>query len=200
MRGDVAVNRLLKTAGAEHYPERTMQLLDIMDANPEWHMNATSDGERRRVQIVMGLMKPFKALLLDEVTVDLDVVVRQDLLAFLKKESEERGATIVYATHIFDGLGTWPTHIAHMTGGRIKEVRSLDSIADLAEFAAQPNASGMSPLMRVVEKWLRQDLLERRAAGKKFDEGHHGDFERKDVDQYGLVKKTPQQLYDYWRS
>lgn len=28
----------------------------------------------------------------------------QDFMNFLKQESESRGATIVYATHIFDGL------------------------------------------------------------------------------------------------
>lgn len=32
-------------------------------------------------------------------------------MAFLKKECRERGATIIYATHIFDGLENWPSHI-----------------------------------------------------------------------------------------
>jgi len=69
------------------------------------------------VQLVMGLMAPWDVLLLDEVTVDLDVLVRDDLLSFLKEESETRGATILYATHIFDGLDTFPTHVAHMRDG-----------------------------------------------------------------------------------
>jgi len=50
-------------------------------------------------------------LLLDEITVDLDVLARADLLKFLRKECEQRGSTIIYATHIFDGLDDWPTHI-----------------------------------------------------------------------------------------
>lgn len=58
-------------------------------------MHAISDGERRRVQLVMGLMAEWDVLLLDEVTVDLDVLVRDDLLSFLKEESEVRGATIL---------------------------------------------------------------------------------------------------------
>lgn len=201
VRGDVEVSRLLATAGASNYPERTAELLELMDANPDWHMNATSDGERRRVQIVMGLMKPFKALLLDEVTVDLDVVVRQDLLAFLKKESEERGATILYATHIFDGLGGWPTHVAHMAQGRIKEYHPIENIKELLDMQAETKSEqGMSPLMRLVEKWLRQDLKERRAAGKKFDDGHAAEKAKFEVKQYGMTQKAPQQLYDYWRT
>ena len=55
-----------------------------------------ADGQRRRVQIAMGLLKPFQVLLLDEITVDLDVLGRADLMGFLKDECRERGATIIY--------------------------------------------------------------------------------------------------------
>lgn len=50
----------------------------------------------------MGLMGNWDVLLLDEVTVDLDALVRAELLAFLVKESKERGATIVCecSTHL----------------------------------------------------------------------------------------------------
>ena len=52
-----------------------------------------------------------QVLLLDEITVDLDVLARSNLLNFLKKECDNRGALIIYATHIFDGLDDWPSHI-----------------------------------------------------------------------------------------
>lgn len=39
-----------------------------------------------------------QVLLLDEITVDLDVLGRSDLMNYLRSESEERGACIVYAT------------------------------------------------------------------------------------------------------
>lgn len=42
---------------------------------------------------------------------DLDVLARANLLKFLRRECEERGATIIYATHIFDGLEDWPSHM-----------------------------------------------------------------------------------------
>lgn len=57
--------------------------------------------------------------MLDEITVDLDVLARADLLKFLKKECEERGATIIYATHIFDGLEDWPSHIVSLILGSV---------------------------------------------------------------------------------
>lgn len=58
-----------------------------------------------------------QVLLLDEITVDLDVLGRSDLMAFLAEECESRGATIIYATHIFDGLESWPTHVAYVARG-----------------------------------------------------------------------------------
>ena len=61
------------------------------------------------MQILIGLILPFKVTLLDEITMYLDVCVRQDLLHWLIKESNERGATILYAT-IFYGIYDWAAH------------------------------------------------------------------------------------------
>lgn len=114
-----------------------------------------SDGQRRRVQIFLGLIRPFKILLLDEVTVSLDVVVRQDLLRYLRRESEERGATILYATHIFDGLDDWPTHLHYLcnkghTGWQGK-------IGDLELYQTLRAKGEPSPLLRIAESWLRAE-------------------------------------------
>lgn len=45
-----------------------------------------------------------QVLLLDEITVDMDVVGRLDLLQFFRQECEERGATIVYVSPCCCGL------------------------------------------------------------------------------------------------
>lgn len=77
-------------------PARRAKLMEVLDINPDWRMHTVSDGQRRRVQICLGLLKPFDVLLLDEITVDLDVLGRADLMQFLKEECEQRGATIIY--------------------------------------------------------------------------------------------------------
>lgn len=56
---------------------------------------------------------------MDEITVDMDVLGRMDLLAFFEEECATRGATIVYATHIFDGLEGWITHVAYLEDGQL---------------------------------------------------------------------------------
>lgn len=119
VRYDISVVLLLQSMGGDAYPERRDELVDILDIDLRWHMHQVSDGERRRVQLAMGLLRPWKTLLLDEVTVDLDVLVRARLLEFLQRETETRDCTIMYATHIFDGIGEWPTHVVHMHMGTI---------------------------------------------------------------------------------
>lgn len=55
------------SVGGYRHKERRDRLLDILDVDVNWHMHEVSDGERRRVQIVSGLMAPWDVLLLDEV-------------------------------------------------------------------------------------------------------------------------------------
>ena len=40
--------------------ERRERLIKVLDVDPGWYMNKVSDGQRRRVQICMGLLRPFK--------------------------------------------------------------------------------------------------------------------------------------------
>jgi CCR4-NOT complex subunit CAF16 len=104
LMADIAVKNMMEKL-QESYPSRRDELVELLGIDLNWRMHQLSDGQRRRVQIFMGLLRPFQVLLLDEVTTSLDVCVRQDLLQWLVRESDERGATILYATHIFDGLG-----------------------------------------------------------------------------------------------
>lgn len=116
LQADIPVHSMMRKLQDE-YPERREELIKLLGIDINWRMHQVSDGQRRRVQIFLGLIRPFKILLLDEVTISLDVVVRVDLLRWLKHESETRGATILYATHIFDGLEDWPTHLHYLKAG-----------------------------------------------------------------------------------
>ncbi|CCD26093.2 putative ATP-binding cassette family ATPase CAF16 NDAI_0G03160 [Naumovozyma dairenensis CBS 421] len=116
---DIGVLELLESIGLNHFKERGEKLIEILDIDTNWRMHRLSDGQKRRVQLAMGLLKPWKVLLLDEVTVDLDVIARSRLLQFLKWETETRKCSVIYATHIFDGLAKWPDKVIHVKDGRI---------------------------------------------------------------------------------
>lgn len=118
---DIGVLELLESIGLNHYKARGEKLIEILEVDLNWRMHRLSDGQKRRVQLVMGLLKPWRVLLLDEVTVDLDVIARSRLLQFLKEETETRKCSVIYATHIFDGLAKWPDKIIHIKDGFIAE-------------------------------------------------------------------------------
>ncbi|XP_004230331.1 ABC transporter I family member 20 [Solanum lycopersicum] len=138
-------------------PQRRDELIKVLGIDLSWRMHRSSDGQRRRVQICMGLLKPFKVLLLDEITVDLDVLARADLLKFLIKECEERGATIIYATHIFDGLENWPSHLIYVAHGKLQLAMPMDRVKQISNLS----------LMRTVERWLRKERDEERQRRKE---------------------------------
>ncbi|KAF9481957.1 P-loop containing nucleoside triphosphate hydrolase protein [Pholiota conissans] len=154
VRGDIGVSEFLDSVGGYRHKDRRDLLLDLLDVDLNWRMHKISDGERRRVQLCFGLMVPWDILLLDEVTVDLDVLVRDDLLKFLKADSEARGATILYATHIFDGLNDFPTHVAHMRFGSFVTPPTQWPLPGSSASSPTPSTT---PLYNVALQWLKQD-------------------------------------------
>ena len=191
-------------------PARRDMLVSLLGVDLSWSMNRVSDGQRRRVQICLGLLKPYRVLLCDEITVDLDVVARVDLLNFFRRETDEaralrsqgtrrsaltrlharrqRGATIIYATHIFDGMEAWPTHVAYVERGVLKRagaaadvpvrllrvgmaaarVRGADALRSLhlcQELFAPGDVDGKSRLLATMEEWLRAERDDRLANG-----------------------------------
>ncbi|CAL8468267.1 g7807 [Coccomyxa elongata] len=153
IQGDISAGKMIFGVDGVD-AERRQKLIDLLEIDLEWRLNKVSDGQRRRVQICMGLLKPYQVLLLDEITVDLDVVGRLDLLNFFVEECEVRGATIIYATHIFDGLERWITHLAYVSDGRLEKGAPVGEVAELQ--------TGRK-LLRVVEDWLRAELAASRA-------------------------------------
>jgi len=126
-QADIPVCEMMIT-NQRQFPERVTKLMELLAIDPQWRMNRVSDGQRRRVQLFLGLIRPYEVLFIDEMTVDLDVLARKDFLDFLKEESEEHGVTIVYATHIFDAMDTWPTHVAEVDSGTILQVLKTDTL------------------------------------------------------------------------
>jgi len=132
-------------------PARRSRLIELLGVDVEWHMHRVSDGQRRRVQLLLGLMRVRELLLLDEVTTDLDLLARQDLLDFLREESDGRGVTVLYATHILDRLETWATHVCMISAGRVERMVPLEHMQELRDARA---SGASSPLYQAVHRWL----------------------------------------------
>ncbi|KAK4240495.1 ABC transporter I family member 20 [Achaetomium macrosporum] len=193
VRTDIGVGELLRSVGGDVYPERRDELVGVLDIDTNWRMHAVSDGERRRVQLAMGLIRPWTVLLLDEITVDLDVWSRAQFLGFLRRETETRECTVVYATHILDNLAGWPTHLVHMHLGTVKgwglAEEMLKEVDERNKTEGTVGAPGNSKLGELVLRWLRDDLKERgpRSQHKRGPEGWT--YSATGIGGYGLERK-----------
>jgi CCR4-NOT complex subunit CAF16 len=141
-------------------PVRRARVLEILDVDPTWRMHRISDGQRRRVQILLDLERTLKLVLLDEVTAELDVLARADLLAFLREESRQRGLSVVYASHVLDGLGDFATDLLFLSPGRL---RCLCPIGEALALADRLAPGPGSPLHRLCGLWMREDRAGDRA-------------------------------------
>lgn len=115
----------------KEFPERNAELIDILGINPEWKLNSVSEGQRKRVQLYLSLIKPFKVCLLDEITVNLDLLVKDRFMNYLKRETINRDCCVIYVTHIFDGLDDWATKLLYMKCDRSIELYDMSEIDSL---------------------------------------------------------------------
>lgn len=136
-QADIKVKNMMKSL-QEEYPERRNKLIEVLGINEEWRMHMVSSGQRRKVRLLLGLIKPFKIALLDEMTMDLDIITRKRFMDWLKYESVTNNATIIYATHIFDGLENWATHLAHIKyNGILKNIIKMKPQANILNLVSE---------------------------------------------------------------
>jgi peptide/nickel transport system ATP-binding protein len=90
---------------------------DRMDAYP----HQLSGGMRQRVMIGMALILQPQAVIMDEPTTALDVVMQRQILGQLIELRERLGFSVVFITHDLSLLVEFSNRIAIMYGGRIVE-------------------------------------------------------------------------------
>lgn len=91
-----------------------------------------------------------------QVTVDMDVLGRLQLLRFFEEECKERGCVILYATHIYDGISNWMTHVAFVSGGEIVRGGPVVDFPELHQ----------DKVLHTASKWLREERERMRARPK----------------------------------
>merc|ERR1719443_695610 len=133
---------------------RVQKLIDILQLNVSWRVNSISDGQRRRVQLLDALAEEKEVYVLDEITTDLDLYAREELLNFLRQESDERGATVLYATHIFDQLSSWATHFLFFSHGKVRKFCRFSEFEEYHSLVAQQTRV---PLYSLLKQWVYEE-------------------------------------------
>lgn len=92
------------------------------------HPGELSGGERQRVAIARALVLEPAAVLLDEPLSNLDVALKQELLALFRELLRERGTTALYVTHDPREARALGDRTAVLDEGRIVHVGRLDEL------------------------------------------------------------------------
>jgi ABC-2 type transport system ATP-binding protein len=86
-----------------------------------------SGGQKRRVQVAREMMHDVDVLFLDEPTVGLDVIMRRELLDFVR-EDVKKGLTVVFTTHNLEEADYLCDRVAVIDSGKILVMDAVDSL------------------------------------------------------------------------
>src|SRR5437667_3635794 len=111
--------------------------------------NQLSGGQRQRVALARAIVNQPEVLLLDEPLGALDLKLRVEMQAELKRIQRELGITFIYVTHDQDEALTMSDRVAVLNGGRIEQ---LGSPVDLYERPANEFVAGFIGVSNVIER------------------------------------------------
>ncbi|MDP2692993.1 MAG: ABC transporter ATP-binding protein [bacterium] len=100
--------------------KRIKELFDLFDLHKhrDKQFRALSGGLKRRIMLARALMHDPKLLILDEPTAGVDVELRHELWAYLKKINEQ-GKTILFTSHYLEEVENLCNRIAIINNGKI---------------------------------------------------------------------------------
>ena len=112
--------------------ERSKELLRLVGLSEEEETVASelSGGMQRRLDIACALIHEPKILFLDEPTSDLDPLMRNQLWSLIK-DINEKGMTIIIASHILEEVEQLCTKIAILNDKHVVGYGSLDELKSL---------------------------------------------------------------------
>lgn len=151
---ELTVGELVR-AYARYYPhpldiDHLLEALDLT-AIRDRRIHQLSGGQRRRLDLALGLVGDPELLFLDEPTTGLDPEVRIRIWEFIEGLSEQ-GTTVLLTTHYMEEAETLADRVAVLVGGRIVTTGAPDELG---------GSSGVHVSFRLHEPLLTVPLPER---------------------------------------
>ena len=122
---------LYSTPGKQR-PWNVEELLDIvgLTENADRKISTFSGGERRRLDVAMGIIGRPELLFLDEPTAGFDPEARRDFHHLVHRLSDLESTTILLTTHDLDEAEKLADRVAILAGGRIVANDSAEGLAN----------------------------------------------------------------------
>lgn len=106
--------------------EKGMQLLDLVGLGDRFSHKPfeLSGGQQQRVAVARALANDPAIILADEPTGNLDLTTGEEIIALLKRLSQERGVTVISATHDFKMLNV-SDRVIWIRDGRVDKIKTV---------------------------------------------------------------------------
>lgn len=112
--------------------EYANELISRMQLDIRAYPKRMSKGMKQKTAIVSAIMLKSPILIMDEPSIGLDPLMREELLKLIL-EQKERGATILVTSNSIDELERVCDRVAYMTNGRIVDVAVVSDIKNRKE-------------------------------------------------------------------
>lgn len=107
--------------------DRMHRLAKLLDLDLMKKIDDLSYGNKKKVGIVQGLQHSPRLIILDEPTGGLDPLMQQTFFELLREENE-RGATILFSSHILSEVQKLCDRVAIIKDGKLAKVETIESL------------------------------------------------------------------------
>ncbi len=110
--------------------EKGMRLLDLVGLGDRFSHKPfeLSGGQQQRVAVARALANDPAIILADEPTGNLDLTTGEEIIALLKSLSQERGVTVISATHDFKMLNV-SDRVIWIRDGRVDKIENREELS-----------------------------------------------------------------------
>jgi ABC-2 type transport system ATP-binding protein len=109
--------------------KRIRELAELLDLDLKKKIDDLSYGNKKKVGIIQGLAHEPKLIILDEPTGGLDPLIQQQFFNLLREENQ-RGATILFSSHILGEVQKLCDRVAIIKDGTIIKVEQIKTLLE----------------------------------------------------------------------
>lgn len=109
--------------------KRIHELAEVMDLDLKKKIDDLSYGNKKKVGIVQGLLHEPKLIILDEPTGGLDPLMQQKFFDLIRQENE-KGATVLFSSHILTEVQKMCDRVAFIKEGKIIKIEKISALQE----------------------------------------------------------------------
>lgn len=113
-----------------NFDERIKYLANYLDLDLNMKVDNMSYGNKKKVGIVQGLLHSPKLIILDEPTGGLDPLMQQKFFDLIKEENE-KGATVMFSSHILGEVQRICDRVAIIKEGKLVTVETIKNLTNI---------------------------------------------------------------------